>query len=467
MKIRVKLALLAVSLCSLAIAACCGVLTASANRSSVETAIDGALSEQQMLAQSFQNALRSTYETGLSDTTQQSLCKYLFRQYSGGALSQSQYAMRRNGEYLHNGSALDPAAILSREDAGTRGGEGAKARYIIVALGDERHIVVGSASAVNGSVYDIYLVKNIERVYRDNASLAARLAGISLCLALLTAAILAYSVFRVLKPLKALQGSAAAIAQGDYQSRIPVKGGDEIAALSVSFNAMAEAVEKHVAEINEVAEGRRLLLAALTHELKTPMTAIIGYSEALMKTRLSPDQRDEAVSYINAECSRIERLSQKLMQLIALDGGGAALAPMPAGELFKGVEKTLLPIARREGMLLEMSCGGHALRMDADLMASVLINLFDNARKAGAKRVHISCGGSGITVTDDGCGIPPESLRRITEPFYMVDKSRTRRAGGIGLGLALVKRIVELHGGSLRILSQIGLGTQVEIELPQ
>ena len=115
-----------------------------------------------------------------------------------------------------------------------------------------RHIIVGSANTINGGVYDIYLVKNIEQVYSSNASLTAKLAAVRLGLVLLTAAVLAYSVFRVLRPLKALQGSAAAIAHGDYQSRIPVKGKDEIAALSVSFNAMAEAVEKHVAEINDV-----------------------------------------------------------------------------------------------------------------------------------------------------------------------------------------------------------------------
>ena len=285
---------------------------------------------------------------------------------------------------------------------------------------------------------------------------------------LLTAAVLAYSVFRVLRPLKALQGSAAAIAHGDYQSRIPVKGKDEIAALSVSFNAMAEAVEKHVAEINDVAEARKLLLAALTHELKTPMTAIIGYSEALMKTRLTQEQREEAAAYINAECSRIERLSQKLMQLIALDGGsGITIAPTPVTELFESVEKTLLPIAKRDGVALDMACGSETLSMDADLMASVLINLFDNARKARAKHVHIVCSGGLISVTDDGCGIPADSVKRITEPFYMVDKSRSRKAGGVGLGLALVKRIVAMHGGKLSILSQIELGTCVEIELPQ
>lgn len=466
MKIRVKLALLAVSLCALAIAACCTVLIISANGNSVNTAIDGALSEQHLLVQSFQSALRNTYEDGLSDTTQQSLGKYLFRQYSSGLLSRSQYAMRKDGEYLHNGSELDPADILT--DAKTRSGNGTEVKYTIVMHDNARHIVVGSANTINGGVYDIYLVKNIEQVYSSNASLTAKLAAVSLGLVLLTAAVLAYSVFRVLRPLKALQGSAAAIAHGDYQSRIPVKGKDEIAALSVSFNAMAEAVEKRVAEINDVAEARKLLLAALTHELKTPMTAIIGYSEALMKTRLTQEQREEAAAYINAECSRIERLSQKLMQLIALDGGsGITIAPTPVTELFESVEKTLLPIAERDGVTLDMAYGSETLSMDADLMASVLINLFDNARKARAKHVHIVCSGGLISVTDDGCGIPADSVKRITEPFYMVDKSRSRKAGGVGLGLALVKRIVAMHGGKLGILSRIELGTCVEIELPQ
>ena len=195
MKIRVKLALLAVSLCALAIAACCTVLIISANGNSVNTAIDGALSEQHLLVQSFQSALRNTYEDGLSDTTQQSLGKYLFRQYSSGSLSRSQYAMRKDGEYLHNGSELDPADILT--DAKTRSGNGTEVKYTIVMHDNARHIVVGSANSINGGVYDIYLVKNIEQVYSSNASLTAKLAAVSLGLVLLTAAVLAYSVFRV------------------------------------------------------------------------------------------------------------------------------------------------------------------------------------------------------------------------------------------------------------------------------
>ena len=101
--------------------------------------------------------------------------------------------------------------------------------------------------------------------------------------------------------------------------------------------------------------------------------------------------------------------------------------------------------------------------------ASAAKELVENAIDAGAHKVTVELRDGGMTflrVTDDGCGIPVDSIKRITEPFYMVDKSRSRKAGGVGLGLALVKRIVAMHGGKLGILSQIELGTCVEIELP-
>lgn len=466
MKIRSKLALLSGILCTLSIAACCAVLIVSANKSSVTNAVNSAVAEQQMLVKSFAGALSNTYETSLSDTTRSSLAKYLFRQYSSNLLSESQYALRADGEYLYNGSALDPAAVLAYDEAESRSNIDKQVSYVIVTYEADRYLVSGSKSAHNDTEYDIYLIRNIEGVYRENAALAIKVAGIGIGFILLSAAFLTFSVFRVLRPLKALERSASAIASGDYQSRLPIVGNDEVAALSASFNAMAEAVEKHVNELNDVAEARKLLLAALTHELKTPMTAIIGYSEALMKTRLSDEQRTEAVSYINAECSRIERLSQKLMQLVALDNEESLrLIPVPVSALFDSVKKTLSPAAEKLGIKLTLQCADSILPMDADLMASVLINLFDNAKNAGARHIMIVCTGKGFTVSDDGRGIPGDSLKRITEPFYMVDKSRSRKAGSVGLGLALVQRIVRLHGGRLHILSEAGIGTTVEITL--
>ncbi len=464
MKVRMKLALLSAALSTIAISGCCTMLLISANKASVQNSVDSALGEQRILSTSFSAALERSYETGLSQTTKRSLSQYLFRQYASNTLNQSLYAMRCDGEYLHNASDIDPAAVLTFDKVQTRLGSNVEAQYVIVSHSNERYLVVGSSGTLFNSVYDVYLIKNIESVYRENATLTVRVAAIGLGTVLAAAGLILLMVFHTLRPLRLLEKSAAAVADGDYQSRIPIKGNDEIAVLSKSFNRMAEAVEKHIGEINEVSEARKRLLAALTHELKTPMTAIIGYSEALIKTNLTSEQREEAVSYIYTECRRVERLSQKLIQLLALDSGEEiSLAPAKMSELFNGVQKTLTPLSETHGVKLSVTCDDGAFPMDTDLMTSVIYNLYDNARKAGAKQVMIACKNGVLSVSDDGCGIEPEELKRVTEPFYRVDKSRSRKLGGMGLGLSLVKRIAELHNAKLVVLSERELGTSVEI----
>ena len=127
-------------------------------------------------------------------------------------------------------------------------------------------------------------------------------------------------------------------------------------------------------------------------KLKTPMTAIIGYSEALMRVRLKKEQQEESISYINSECKRIERLAQKMMQLITLQGGEPAdIKPHSVKDLYDVVDMTLSGIAQKENIELALTeTGSPTFEMDIDMMASVLINLFDNARKAGAKHITIA-----------------------------------------------------------------------------
>lgn len=464
MKLRLKLALLSAALCALAIAACCAVMILSANRNSLSNAVENAVAEHHMLVSSMDNALSSTYEPDHSDIARSSLSKYLFRRFSSNTFTTSQYVLELDGEYLYNASGVDIKLLLKREEVETLTVDDGSVSYAILPISGRRHIAVGSSLQQSGRQYGIYLLKDIEQVYEDNGMLAARIAGIGGAFILLSAGVISYAVYRTLRSLKGLEAGADAIAQGDYARRLPVKGSDEIAALSGSFNAMAEAVERRIAELNDLAESRRLLFGALTHELKTPMTAIIGYSEALMRTKLTEDQSAEAIEYINAECTRMERLSGKLMGLMSLeDAEGLRLVSAPVSELFAAVEMTLRPIADNEGIELTISCDDTILPMDQDLMASLVINLFDNARKAGAKHIHLMCLDRVISMEDDGCGIPGEALKRITEPFYMVDKSRSRKAGGAGLGLALVERITGLHGGELRIHSQTDVGTVAEI----
>lgn len=291
-----------------------------------------------------------------------------------------------------------------------------------------------------------------------------RLQFIAICLGtfILSAVIIMLCTFRALQPLKTLQKSAAAIANGIYDQRIGIHGRDEIAELGKSFNKMADAVQQNIEKITATAEERKLLLGALTHELKTPMTAIIGYSEYLQKSRLTVAQREEAIDFIHLESQRLERLTQKMMRLITLtDGESVQLSIVPVKQLFTMIERTVLVTAKERGVNVTMDFESVYYNMDVDLIASVIINLFDNACAAGAKNVHINATQAGVTVSDDGCGIPSKALELITQPFYRIDKARSRKHGNAGLGLALVQRIAELHHAGLIIESEENKGTRI------
>lgn len=271
---------------------------------------------------------------------------------------------------------------------------------------------------------------------------------------------------RLLKPLRKLQQAAADISEGRLGQRAQAGSKDEIGAMAASFNRMADRIEEQVTELEKVSAQRGMLLGSLTHELKTPMTSIIGYSDTLLHVKLSEERREQALHRIHDECRRLERLSGKLMNLIGLyDNDSIRLEETEVEDLFSRVADLEKYHLEECGMTLETRSDGQMRRLDRDLFESLLINLIDNAVKAGKEgdAIRLEAAGNEISVTDQGRGIPPGDLPRVTEAFYMVDKSRSRKAGGIGLGLALCSRIAELHNASLHIESREGEGTRVTV----
>ena len=208
-------------------------------------------------------------------------------------------------------------------------------------------------------------------------------------------------------------------------------------------------------------------MGAFTHELKTPMTSIIGYADMLRTAQGDPDEQREAAGAIYHEGRRLEDLSQKLLALLALGGGELQLHPLDLAALWPRLR------AACPGANLQTPPGPCTVQGDADLLLDLFYNLVQNAVKASAPGapIAIACtqqGGSvTVSVTDCGCGIPPQEIPRVTEPFYMVDKSRARKQGGSGLGLALCQRIAAAHGGTLEIESRQGQGTTVRVTLPK
>jgi two-component system phosphate regulon sensor histidine kinase PhoR len=187
-------------------------------------------------------------------------------------------------------------------------------------------------------------------------------------------------------------------------------------------------------------------------------------ADTLQNAYMDETEMKTSVAYIQRQCQWLERLTQKLLKLITLKGQlrreDTALLP-----LFERVRESMAETLEQRGTPVCIECDTESLELDADLMQSVIVNLIDNASKASkqGQSVRLAAHGDTIEVSDRGCGIPADELERITEPFYMVDKSRSKQYGGSGLGLALVKEIVTAHGASLYIESELGIGTTVII----
>ena len=278
---------------------------------------------------------------------------------------------------------------------------------------------------------------------------------------------------RLTRPLKTLEETSRAIAAGAYDRRTGMTGTDEVAGLAASFDAMAAAVEQRAGQLDLAVRQREDFVSAFTHELKTPMTSMLGYADLLRSAEVKPEVRQRAANYIYHETKRLEALSAKLMTFMSLDPEHKTLKLRPV---------TLSALAEKVTHALPEECpvqldweGFDKTRVsgDEDLLVALLENLITNGMRAEPRdnRVYVAAraqkGQVEITVSDRGRGIPPEELKRITEPFYMVDKSRARAKNGSGFGLALCERIARLHGARLEFESRLGEGTTVRFALKE
>ena len=234
---------------------------------------------------------------------------------------------------------------------------------------------------------------------------------------------------------------------------------------------MADQLERHVQELTDTARRQEDFLRSFAHETKTPLTSIIGYAELALSRPDQPELVQESAACIFREGRQLESLSRKLIDLIVLENQGLRLRAVEMPGFLEQAAGVVRPGLEQAGIRFAVHADPGTAEIEPDLMESVCLNLLDNARKAVENKGLIrlegirTADGYCIRVTDDGRGIPREELARITEPFYMVDKSRARTQGGAGLGLAICRRIVDLHGGRLEFESELGRGTQASVWL--
>lgn len=274
------------------------------------------------------------------------------------------------------------------------------------------------------------------------------------------------------KPLEKLSSLAQHISHGDYSARLHIHSGDEIEALANDFNNMADTIEDNISKLHFSMEKQEQFMGSFAHELKTPMTSIIGYADLLRSQNMSEDETNEAANYIFSEGKRLESLSLKLLDLLVVKNQETILTPTDPALAVRNVINVMKPELAKEHITLKSSCRKGCCMMDIDLFQSLIINIIDNARKAIDDNGLIHVAGTVrddnyvIIIKDNGRGMPPEEITRISEAFYRIDKSRSRAQGGAGLGLAICSKIAEIHQAKIKYKSAVGRGTVVTITLP-
>lgn len=366
-------------------------------------------------------------------------------------------------EYTEFGERVDISHLLIAEVDGKR-------LMFLYCDGKETERSFGSYTME----YQIIWYKDVTDIFERTGRLARNGLIFTAGMLIVMGSLFLYFLRRTMRPLIKLKTAAAAIAAGDYESRVPAGRKDEIGQLAESFNLMAGQIETHVEQLTQTNEAQKQLIAGLAHELKTPMTAIIGYSDTLLNLQLKEEQKQKALRYIGSECRRLSRLSAKMMELTGLYQTGEKAVQMETVRIAELLQQlTDLTTYRLQEKQIRMQTEWEPeyleKKMDRDLMLSLLMNLVDNACKASevGGKLLVRADEEGISVQDYGKGIPEEEISRVTEAFYMVDKSRARSQGSVGLGLALCKRIAEIHGGKLEIESEVGKGTRVLVRFEE
>lgn len=421
--------------------------------------------ERENLLQSYQitsSVLKSAMETG-QDSTIETVAADTFTQMQE-AMNWSYLEVNLDGTEL-----LRKGTLLASEPMTLNPGECQITVFEVRGIG--HYIQLCAGITVDDSRIIVTLVKDISEIYRtrDDMLLAFRTVFL---ITLALGGLLSFTLAAALTaPLGKVSRAARKMAGGDMNVRLNLRSKDEVGQLSRDFDHMAGVLQENITAMEETMAAQERFMGSFAHELKTPMTSIIGYADLLRTQSLDARDAQEAANYIFSEGKRLESLSLKLLQLHLAKHETPELEPVQVDRFVTSLVRQLRPVYARSGIRLECQTKPGSWDIDPELMESVLTNLMDNARKAMERGGVIALvvdfpeDACRIRVADNGRGVPPEVLNHLTEAFYRVDKSRSRAQGGAGLGLSLCDEIVRYHNGELKFESKPGKGTCVSVIL--
>jgi len=342
--------------------------------------------------------------------------------------------------------------------------------YQVLPQGERYYIQTGTKFYALGRVLYLETMRDVTEVFAERAKGFSVYRRVTVAVLFVSSLVMLFLSNWLTGPIRRLGDAAKKMALGDYRVRAVCSSTDEMGELTGDFNRMAEALEETIQNLKEEVQAREEFIAAFSHELKTPLTSMVGYADMLRSRKLEEEKQFLAANYIYTESRRLEKMSFRLLDMIVAKREGAVLRKTEVSQFFEHLREMF---ENDTSVELQISYEEAEVCADTELLTTVLINLTDNAIKASKPGGVIELKGRKeeegyrFLVKDYGEGIPPEECKKITEAFYMVDKSRSRSKNGAGLGLALCSAFLELHGTQLEIESCPGEGSCFSFLLPK
>lgn len=363
-------------------------------------------------------------------------------------------------------ATLDEAAR-----AGAAAADGAP-YYLTELLPGSRTEVVATVGGVGPAAYVGIVEQTTVTTFVEGRT--TMLVLITLAALLMALAVTWLLARRLRQSVKATERVVHRMAAGDLSVRLAEAGDDEVGDLVRDFNAMADQLAANVARLEGEETRQKQLFAAFTHEINTPLTAVLGYLESLQMPEVDADEatRKRYVEIAFDQARQLDALADDLTTLSRLDYDGIVLdrTPLDLARIAESEASALRPRAKERDVSIQVVGGPVVAEVDRARLGQVLRNVLDNAMRHASPGSEVRVGVEDgdpkvITITDQGPGIAEEHLAHLGAPLYRPDGARDRSSGGRGLGLAIAKGLVKAHGGELTITSRVGEGTTVRITL--
>ncbi len=341
--------------------------------------------------------------------------------------------------------------------------------YRLIQEGGGYYIQTGATVNALDRTLFLETMKDVSEVFKERSMGFSVYRRVTVIMLIFGMIVMYFISLWLTRPIRLLTRATKRMAQGNYDYRARQVTNDELGQLTTDFNNMANALEDNISMLEEEIRSREDFVAAFAHELKTPLTAIIGYADMLRSRRLDEEKSFMSANYIYTEGKRLEAMSFRLLEIMVTKRSEIRLQPVFVDTMFRNLYQMYV-VNKRVNM--QFTYDKAMVEADPDLLLSVLINILDNGCKASEPGSPIKVrgilkeNGYRFAVRDYGIGIPEEEQNKITKAFYMVDKSRARSKNGAGLGLALCAEILQLHNSSLEIESSPGKGSCISFVLP-